>query len=395
MFNVQKPAKIKLKIKNAFLIDEFRKKTFLRKGISCGLNQKYERSISYLTRIIEQDADNPTNFYNLALTQLLMNDIINAKNNFIKATILDPSFSLAYANLGQVYLRENDFENAILNLKKAISIDNANWSYNYELANIYCIAGDFYNALNFINKAIKIKPQKAILYQQRCQIYNNYLQFDEALKDINKAIKLDSNNSALYQSRGIIYISKGQAEKAIKSFTAAINLNNKDYLSYAHRAYAYLCLGSYRTVIDNCEQAIKIKPDFSAAYSYRATAKHCLGDKKGEKRDFHKSILFALKEKSYYSDTNICLCLYRPINKHTIKCLTENSLWFSHPDNFNDPLDTKFYKDIATEKSILDIFQDIRIRSLSFNNTKCNTLLWSHYSYNHSGIMIEYELNTN
>lgn len=85
--------------------------------------------------------------------------------------------------------------------------------------------------------------------------------------------------------------------------------------------------------------------------------------------------------------------LFRPINVHTIRTLSNHTLWFSHPSTFNDPFDSQKTKKIF--KGNIDCSQllnELRIRSLS-NYVPDNMLLWSHYADGHKGISIEIELN--
>ncbi|MDR1169105.1 MAG: tetratricopeptide repeat protein [Heliobacteriaceae bacterium] len=366
---------------------------YFQRGLKYAMNKDYESSISDFEKAIKINNQDSDVYYNLALSKLHIGSVNEAKSDFMKAIDLDPSVAFYYANLAQALLADDDAQNAIFYLTKAITIDPKRCEYYYERSQIFSATGDFDKAIDDINEAIKLDPKQALWYQGRCRIYDNYNYKDEALKDINKAIKLEPDNAIFYSSRGIIRGGKGEFEKAAQDYTKAIQLDPSDIISYTNLASVYINLGSYRAAIDNCNKAISVNPESAIPYSFRAGAKQNLGDRENAKSDFRKSVALQLQSCMRCSDKTITLCVYRPINEHTIELLKENFIWFSHPDNFNDPFDTKFYKDITREKVILDILKDIRIRSFSRYEETCNTVLWGYYADNHKGILIEYEFD--
>ena len=133
---------------------------------------------------------------------------------------------------------------------------------------------------------------------------------------------------------------------------------------------------------------------------------------------------------------------YRPFNADTLSCLTRNVLWFASPKTFNDPFDgfvaapkKREYEELKTvlghHTSISNPFGDrefgfnlldkiknegtasaittfrsseavteeeleqkIKSRGVfSGSTTATNQLMWSHYSQNHQGLCIGYEID--
>ncbi len=112
---------------------------------------------------------------------------------------------------------------------------------------------------------------------------------------------------------------------------------------------------------------------------------------------------------------------YRPLGEFTEKIFIDHTLWFNHPNNFNDPFDCWAHIDelktedlikISAVKSFL-LENKLNINSLpSFDKEKfkkvvdsvlnmvgicCfakkndNILMWSHYSDFHKGLCIEFD----
>jgi len=103
---------------------------------------------------------------------------------------------------------------------------------------------------------------------------------------------------------------------------------------------------------------------------------------------------------------------YREINKYSLDSLIKGRLYFSYPENLNDPFDCK----LDIKKSILnaanklvgneskkllalseneDLYKNIqedisRIGICSFSLDTKNVLMWSHYANNHKGMTILY-----
>lgn len=119
---------------------------------------------------------------------------------------------------------------------------------------------------------------------------------------------------------------------------------------------------------------------------------------------------------------------YRTINS-TIEILKNNSLWFSKPNNFNDPFDCQVFPDtnnskeeIKTylmtnqykclnktyanklvtlinpclwnniiEKSLKELVNEYGICSFTKRNN--NILMWSHYTDSHEGVCLKFDIN--
>lgn len=76
---------------------------------------------------------------------------------------------------------------------------------------------------------------------------------------------------------------------------------------------------------------------------------------------------------------------YYAVSKNSISCLVNKFVWFSSPNDFNDPYDTA-------------IIDNNFLRSINFNNEKIfclsarndSFLMWSHYCDTHRGFCIEF-----
>jgi len=103
----------------------------------------------------------------------------------------------------------------------------------------------------------------------------------------------------------------------------------------------------------------------------------------------------------YNSDLNNCRWKYRQINESTFSILINEELWFSKPQNFNDPFDCQidlrsFNATIASQdvlpnsdwikKNLKDEFA-----YLCMCRKWDQTLMWSHYANEHKGIAFGFD----
>lgn len=123
---------------------------------------------------------------------------------------------------------------------------------------------------------------------------------------------------------------------------------------------------------------------------------------------------------------------YREINENTFKILSNHQVWFANPSTFNDPFDCNIRVDMADDSSKIknyynkynkeykfdnndnwillkkSNFKDIslgnklvmdsvkrmvsKVGILSLSSKNDNILMWSHYSNDHKGICLEFDL---
>lgn len=103
---------------------------------------------------------------------------------------------------------------------------------------------------------------------------------------------------------------------------------------------------------------------------------------------------------------------FMSINEYLISALVNSQLYFSSPQNFNDPYDCRI--DIEgslkramgeaseTQRKILQVFTNenltwlkneiMQVGVICFSKQLDNTLMWSHYAKNHTGLCLTYEI---
>jgi hypothetical protein len=90
---------------------------------------------------------------------------------------------------------------------------------------------------------------------------------------------------------------------------------------------------------------------------------------------------------------------YQCLNKQSLENLINRCIYFSTPDNFNDPFDCKETINFDRPENIefIELWKDRRKQVLQhmgvacFSATNANILLWSHYADKHMGFCLEFD----
>ena len=308
-----------------------------------------------------------------------------------------------------------DIENAVTNEEKARAYENRGITcfekYQYENT-VY----DYTHAI----KLFKNKNDIARAYSNRGFAHINLRQHQTAIDDFTHAIKLfkDKNDKATaYSNRGFAHIKLEQHQTAIDDFTHAIKLfknKNDKANAYFIRGNEYAKLGQHKKAIDDYTKFINLSTDeqkraniyFNRCIAYTELKRH-----DEAKDDFIKaidltcnhSLNFCQGEKKFYK--------FRPLNKNTLALLIQQKLYFSDITSLNDPLECPFVQEgnffgikifvenEEYEPRILSLVlpcseEESETLQLPKNlPVKNHMLLFSHYSVDHKGICIEYEIS--
>ncbi len=184
--------------------------------------------------------ESPEVYNLLGLAFMGLDDVMGAKDWFLKAVSLDDNFSPAWTNLSACYLRLKDYGKALEAAKKAL--DNPYYLFPerayYNMAEAYFAMGRNREALDALNKAIRYNVRYAPAYERLMDYYLKKRDF-ASIKNL-----LYDAKAAGVESPGVIFfnalmmIREGDVEGAKKMLKGLV----KDYpsTSWAKRAYVYL-----------------------------------------------------------------------------------------------------------------------------------------------------------
>ncbi|WP_323071690.1 DUF2971 domain-containing protein, partial [Aeromonas jandaei] len=165
-----------------------------------------------------------------------------------------------------------------------------------------------------------------------------------------------------YNLLGVCLERQNNYSDAYHYYKAALELMEK------HSEYSYVIIGNYL----NCAKKIKQPIPESEYNSLREKLNV------GLVNEFIWDMSIGGRSRIIYK--------YYPFNINTIDALVNQYFYFPSKEYLNDPIELPTLEGIGKDQLIDD---DYRI--CSFTNNNNSMLMWSHYTQNHEGIMIEYK----
>lgn len=168
------------------------------------------------------------------------------------------------------------------------------------------------------------------------------------------------------------------------------NSNNLSSIDYYHRAVYNGLNDNFESAYNDFLKGLDVTPD---------STKHLFDmleilyrEKRSFKNKFYDLIKIMLDKDFYIENDNITTVYkYRPIDINTEKLILNSKVRLSDYNYFNDPADPLIKLNKRSLKNISKFIKNIKICSLS--PTYDNFLMWSHYSNEHKGICIEYDIS--
>ncbi|EGR3214438.1 hypothetical protein DLI07_01965, partial [Vibrio parahaemolyticus] len=157
--------------------------------------------------------------------------------------------------------------------------------------------------------------------------------------------------------------------------------------------------GMYQEAFQYYEKAIKIMEDHNdfsyVVISNYLNASKLSGNELSKKvydhwRDmFNISLVNSFKWDRFLTSGKGSLYKYSPFNLNTLDSLINQYFYLPKKNQLNDPIEMPAISKIGSEHLI-----DSDYRVCSFSKNQNSMLMWSHYTENHQGIMVEYQFGS-
>ncbi|MFC4211582.1 tetratricopeptide repeat protein [Pedobacter lithocola] len=194
---------------------------------------------------VAADAKNASNYAGLGEADLLSNNPTSAKTNFDKAVSVNSKDYKTYLAIGKAYLAQDkpsddvskpDFANAITNLTKADELDSKDKD-----ADVFIAIGDAYALQKKNSEALtpyftvsSIDPTNRRAKTQVGKMYKESRAFAEGEKELQEVIAADPNYGPAYRELGELYLQwssfgtdKEKAAKGVEYYKKYLDLTDK------------------------------------------------------------------------------------------------------------------------------------------------------------------------
>jgi len=192
-----------------------------------------------------------------------------ARLSLEKAIAIDPTFAIAYHQLGHVYNRLrlvqaslDAYEQAKTHSMKATEKERLFIEAGYSRY----VERDQEKWFRFISEiASKYPKEKRALYLMG-SYYRNKNMFPEAIEKYDSALKLDPNYGRAINDLAYTYSSSGDFERAIEYFKKYAALSPGDANPFDSMGELYFKLGRLDEAISQYKEALEIKSDFGSEF---------------------------------------------------------------------------------------------------------------------------------
>jgi len=176
-------------------------------------------------------SNDPEKLNSIGVIKANQGDLHQAITLFNKALKQDPTFHLAYYNLGLAYKNLSEYEKAISAYKKAIS-----------LCPVY--------TMSYVNLGM---------------VYLDLELYTEAFEMYKKAIEIEPGNEKALNNFGNILIIMGKYKEAFNAYKEALTINPRNEIALNNMAIALREGGYWNEALRCFEACLKLKPDYDEA----------------------------------------------------------------------------------------------------------------------------------
>lgn len=216
----------------------------------------YNKCVSNRYRLIES-----YNLLGIELGKKQMHE--EAKNIYLEAIKLDPSYAEFYYNIGIEYQALLQYDEAILNYNKAIEIKKCS-CYYYNLGTVYYYKKNYEKTLENYDKAIELESRNSKYLYERAFLYEMLKKPEEAEKDILDCLenRKDEPHIAFIKERlyqiGCLYQNLQMWEDAIRVFSKGCEIDLSNMYFYQARGNCYREIKNYENAQSDYEKCLKI-----------------------------------------------------------------------------------------------------------------------------------------
>lgn len=176
-------------------------------------------SINEYSTLIEQQPENAIFYFARGIDYMLVQDFSSAIEDFTKATLIDPKFTLAYFNLAVAYTKQLKSKDILpelysqapqteLSISMQTGIDGKSVSpsagNNPDIDSKAIRAKlEYESILKSYNKIIELSPDFTFAYYNRAEIKSMQKDYRAAILDYNEIIRRDPEFGEAYYNRGL------------------------------------------------------------------------------------------------------------------------------------------------------------------------------------------------
>ncbi|MDN3670809.1 tetratricopeptide repeat protein [Echinicola jeungdonensis] len=235
-------------------------------GLFYHQQKDYEKALSYFDLAISHE-EKPNFRVNAGNSLVMLNKPDKAKEQYLKATKLDPRHIGAWVSLAKLCTHLGELEDAVLFWKKLMRY-TAKEEYILELAKVYMLKKQFNVAVSLLYERIPNPNNPEIWFQigRGEFLLKNHGMAEDALK---KALAECPDQVEYRYYLAINYLSMGQIEGGLYHINMILKLQPDNYQILTEKGIILCGLHEYDNALKLFEKALSIQPEYDKAIHYK------------------------------------------------------------------------------------------------------------------------------
>ncbi|MDL2214995.1 tetratricopeptide repeat protein, partial [Dysgonomonas sp. OttesenSCG-928-M03] len=194
-------------------------------------------SVNEYSKLIGEQPENALFYFARGLDYMLVQDFISAIEDFTKATLIDPQFTLAYFNLAVAYTKQLKSRESLPELYNQ-GIQQSELSINMQLGGDKAITSgtskgidndaknirsrlEYESILKNYSIVLDLSPEFSYAYYNRAEVKAMQNDFRAAILDLNEAIKQNPDFAEAYYNRGLCRLRIKDTERGLDDLRKA------------------------------------------------------------------------------------------------------------------------------------------------------------------------------
>ncbi len=218
---------------------------------------KYKEAITAYNKLIEKFPTAAPPYVSRGVAYEKDGQMEMALKDYLKATVLDPYYQIAFENAGIYYFKKSSDKEAKEYFLKAHQLMVTNNS-SFFLGRLSNFEGKYANAIEYFDQALAFNSgdYEALFHKAFAQ--GNLQMYEEGIVTLDKYMELDSKSSDAYYNRSFFKFKLKRDEEALKDIQTAIAIDANRGESYGLRAAIFCELGKKKEAKADEEKAISL-----------------------------------------------------------------------------------------------------------------------------------------
>ncbi|RIB25806.1 kinase-like domain-containing protein [Gigaspora rosea] len=256
---------------------------------------KYANSLEDLNNVLEIDPNDAESLRARGKTYYNLGKYDESLKDLTESLEIEPDHPFALRSRGQIYFKLDRYEESFANLAKCLKVDpnNPNRAATLRLGGEVCYMLKRYDkSLKYLTESLELEPKNKVALKFLAQSYFELKRYKESSETLTELLKIDPKNAIALELQGISYYELENYIKSVKILTKLLNLRNgsKNNNALITRGRANYMLGNYFNCLKDLNKVLKINPDDAETLRARGNTYFKLGRYEESLVDLNKSL---------------------------------------------------------------------------------------------------------